>query len=102
MRHRGECTVIPVLCTVSLRTPFTALHNADPGSVHIMYSMLLTFAPTLGVSPNQLRQQLEREYELSIDLEADTPLEFPTTEERTRALYYACMNHEARLPPDER
>ena len=93
---------IPFLYAVNLCAPSVALHSADPGSVHVMYSMLLPFVSTLGVSPDQLRQQLEREYELSIALDGDTPLELPTEEERTRALYFACLNHAARLPPDER
>jgi len=67
-----------------------------------MYMMLLPFASGLGVTPDQLRQQLENEYEISINLDADTPLELPTEEELTRALYFACMNHASRLPLDER
>jgi len=86
-----------LICTISV-----ALQRADPGAVHVMYIMLLPFVSRLGVTPDQLRQQLENEYEVSINIDEDTPLELPTEEERARALYFACMNLATRLPPDER
>ena len=67
-----------------------------------MYAMLLPFSSVFHVSPDQLRQQLEREYELQIDIDTDFPVEFGTMEERKRALFSVCLAHMARLPPHER
>jgi len=67
-----------------------------------MFAMLLPFCTIHNISPDQLRQQLEREYELQIDLGADLYLEPGTTEERERALDSVCLAQMARLPPHER
>ena len=67
-----------------------------------MYAMLLPFSNIFHISPDQLRQQLEREYELRIDLEAEFDMDPGTLEERKRALFSACVAQVARLPPHER
>lgn len=67
-----------------------------------MYAMLLPFGNIFHISPDQLRQQLEREYELRIDLEAELDMDPGTLEERKRALFSACVAQVARLPPHER
>jgi hypothetical protein len=85
-----------VVCTVNSYDPLTALHNADPGAVHVMYSVLLPAASMVGVSADQLRQQLEREYELSMTPDADIPLDLPTEEERASTVF--CV-HELYIKP---
>jgi Tfp pilus assembly PilM family ATPase len=64
-----------------------------------MYIMLLPFGT---ISPDQLRQQLEREYELRINLDEEADVDPGTPEERKRALLSVCVIQMARLPPHER
>ena len=67
-----------------------------------MFDMLLPFCSIFDLSPDQLRQQLEREYELRIDLDADFNIDNGTLEERKRALQSVLITQGARLPPHER
>ena len=59
-----------------------------------MYAMLLPFCIMLRVSSDQLRQQLEREYELSMD--------HAGLEELDRTLLSVVVAQTAQLPPHER
>ncbi len=67
-----------------------------------MFAMLLPFSSIFHISPDQLCQQLEREYELRIDLEADLTMDPGNLEERKRALLSVCVAQMARMPPHER
>jgi hypothetical protein len=67
-----------------------------------MYAMLLPFGAIFDVSPDRLRQQLEREYELAINLDADVAMDPPTKDEVKRALHSVCITQIARVPPEER
>lgn len=66
--------------------------------------MLLPFCSIFHLSPDQLRQQLEREYELRInpDLDAELAVDSGTLEERKRALHSVFITQMARLPSHER
>lgn len=104
MRRRGtyEFTLFSQTLDKRDSLPCLALYNADPASVQIMYAMLLPFGATWDIAPDQLCRQLEREYGLQIDLEADLSMDIPTPEERKRALSFVCRAHLARLAPHER
>lgn len=67
-----------------------------------MFIMLLPFSISFHISPDQLRQQLEREYELQIDPYAELDLDPGTLEEGKRALLSMCAAQMARMPPHER
>lgn len=67
-----------------------------------MYVMLLPFGSIFDVSPDQLRQQLEREYELRIDLDSEMAVDNGPLEERKRALHSVFITQLARMPPHER
>ena len=64
--------------------------------------MLLPFGSIFDVSPDQLRQQLEREYELRIDLDSEMAVDNGPLEERKRALHSVFITQLARMPPHER
>ena len=67
-----------------------------------MFVILLPFSSIFHVSPDQLRQQLEREYELRIDPYAELNMDPGTLEEGKRALLSMCAAQMARMPPHER
>ena len=67
-----------------------------------MYIMLLPFSAAHNIPPDQLRRQLEREYEIQIDTDRDFAVDPPTPEEQKRALSSALVTQMARLPPHER
>ena len=67
-----------------------------------MYIMLLPFSAVHNIPPDQLRRQLEREYEIQIDTDRDFAVDPPTPEEQKRALSSAVVTHMARMPPQER
>jgi len=102
IRRRGEYRAHSQVLGRPNLPPRLALYSADPAAVHILYAMLLPFSIGFDISPDQLRQQLEREYELPVDLDANLSMDPPTPEERKRALYFVCLKHMARLPPHER
>ena len=100
MRRRGKYEA-PLLSHPNLSLCL-ALRSADPAAVHIMFAMLLPFSIIFDISSDDLCRQLEREYELPIDLDTDIAMEPPSQEERKNALYCVCITQMARLPPHER
>ena len=67
-----------------------------------MYNMLLPFSAPFNISPDQLRRQLEREYEVPIDRGINLAMDPLTPEEQKRALSAVFVAQMARLPPHER
>ena len=67
-----------------------------------MFDILLPFSSGFDVSPDQLCQQLEREYELRIDPYAELDMDPGTMEEGKRALLSMGAAQMARMPPRER
>jgi len=97
MRRRGKYGAHSLGLGKPNLPPRLALYSADPAAVHIMYGMLLSFSITFDIPSDQLRQQLEREYELPVDLDANLSMDPPTPEERKRALYFVCLKQMVRL-----
>ena len=67
-----------------------------------MYIMLRPFSEAYNIPPDQLRRQLEREYEMQIDTDREYAFDPPTPEEQKRALSSVLVTEMARLPPNER
>jgi hypothetical protein len=64
-RQRGIVTIIEHLCENS--RPLVALRSGNAAAVKLMYHLLVAWAVTLQlVEKEKLREQLEREYNISI------------------------------------